>query len=888
MLTTKTELAARRQTIAGSATLTSLSRRLRTLVQSLIDRPLAVPDRKAMLSQDGGVCPNDGSRLEFDPFSPDAHRCPRCHKTVAGERHHLAWLMRYHLWLSERAVHLALLGVLDDDPRLTARANEILTGYAWRYSGFPNRDNVLGPTRLFFSTYLESIWLIQVSIAASITGVDVMGMVAESAGIIRSYDEAWSNRQVWNNAAMIAAGRLLGDSALVSHGLDRAHGLRAQLATAVSTDGFWFEGQNYHFFALRGLQLGAELLRGAGVDLYADPDVGPRLSAMYTAPLQSLLPDLTIPARSDSPYGVSVRQPRFAELWEVARTRTGDERISALLVELYREGGAETEDAGLAEVAEVEQNRPASRLLRERLGWKALLWMAPEAPVATAGWEPASSLSPDYGLAVLRSRGRYASLECGGRPGGHGHPDLLHLTLYWDQPWLMDFGTGSYVSPSLFWYRSTLAHNAPGVAGTGQLARHAWCAAFDQQAGWSWCKAVARDVFGPKSTATRFVLMGPDYVLDVLDIQASSTTDVDLPVHPLGAVMLPPGADREPAQLDAAHSVGHETGYDHVDGAARLVGKATQFEVRGNLSSLFVTLAPRPGETLFIAAAPGPPDLSLAESGSLEFVMRRGNGAGRWIQVWSASPAAVRAIQSVGDEIVVTSGAGGRDVIMLGKHANVRTPSGSVKLGGSLREPSPPDPGRIGPMGVTPLPATIEMGAGEYRRSEEPYDPSRFRATVTASALGRAFDLTVRVAKPELVFRRATDADPRLDNEPPDIHSDGVQCYFGLNDWQGFLLIPDPDSPLVRVRPVAGTGAEPRRISATWKETPDGYVMSILCDLGREARKGDLILFNVIVNQMIPGRQRRAGQLALSGGGGWVYLRGDREPRESVVAAEVQ
>jgi hypothetical protein len=28
---------------------------------------------------------------------------------------------------------------------------------------------------------------------------------------------------------------------------------------------------------------------------------------------------------------------------------------------------------------------------------------------------------------------------------------------------------------------------------------------------------------------------------------------------------------------------------------------------------------------------------------------------------------------------------------------------------------------------------------------------------------------------------------------------------------------------------------------------------------------------------MQPGRERRAGQLVWSGGGGWVYLRGDRQ-----------
>src|SRR5687767_7250284 len=104
---TTAELAARLQAIAQSPGLASLF------------RPIYIPERKAMLSQDGGVCPDDGSRLEFDPLSPDEHRCPRCIRVARGERHHLAWLMRYHLWLSERAIHLALVGALESDARLT-------------------------------------------------------------------------------------------------------------------------------------------------------------------------------------------------------------------------------------------------------------------------------------------------------------------------------------------------------------------------------------------------------------------------------------------------------------------------------------------------------------------------------------------------------------------------------------------------------------------------------------------------------------------------------------------------------------------------------------------------------------------------------------------------
>src|SRR2546422_1427971 len=36
-------------------------------------------------------------------------------------------------------------------------------------------------------------------------------------------------------------------------------------------------------------------------------------------------------------------------------------------------------------------------------------------------------------------------------------------------------------------------------------------------------------------------------------------------------------------------------------------------------------------------------------------------------------------------------------------------------------------------------------------------------------------------------------------------------------------------------------------------------------------------LFRSLVNEMLPGRTRRAGQLVWSGGNGWVFVRGDRQ-----------
>ena len=93
-----------------------------------------------------------------------------------------------------------------------------------------------------------------------------------------------------------------------------------------------------------------------------------------------------------------------------------------------------------------------------------------------ASRSPASTLLEYQGLAVLRSGDRYASLECGLLGGGHGHPDRLHLTLHQDGVhWLPDPGTGCYVSRDLFWYRCTLAHNAPRIDGVSQVPGNATC-----------------------------------------------------------------------------------------------------------------------------------------------------------------------------------------------------------------------------------------------------------------------------------------------------------------------------------------------------------------------------------------------------------------------------
>ena len=100
-----------------------------------------------------------------------------------------------------------------------------------------------------------------------------------------------------------------------------------------------------------------------------------------------------------------------------------------------------------------------------------------------------SALLPGQGIGVLRRDGGrvYVALDYGHSGGGHGHPDRLNLLLAsGGERWLDDMGTGPYVDPTLHWYRSTLAHNAPLVNGRSQQRTHGVLRAFDERgdAGW--------------------------------------------------------------------------------------------------------------------------------------------------------------------------------------------------------------------------------------------------------------------------------------------------------------------------------------------------------------------------------------------------------------------
>src|SRR5215218_8493500 len=545
MLTSE-ELSLRLNDIEGSSELKALRERLVQRAAPVLERMPVVPRHKALLTADGGVCTEDGTRLEFDPWSPSSHRCPRCGKRFSGERHDRAWAHYQHLWLTERAAHLAAVAAFAARDDAAARANELLKAYRG-YAEYPNRDNVLGPSHLFFSTYLESIWIGNYLAAAMLLreagllnedSAEVVSMVAdEAANVIGEYDEGLSNRQTWHNAALSSIAVWFEDEELAARAIEGQSGIVTHLLHGFGEDGMWYEGDNYHLFSLRGQLLAMWWARLAGVDLLADQKLADRMALALRAPAATALPDFTFPARKDSRFGVSLAQPMYLESWEIGLARVGSNTSSSelwsWLRQLYETPApkAQTFDSYLHEAGEPT---PASRRSRSDLSWWALLEMTPELPGGTAPWSPGSAFIEGQGVAIFRHGRRYAGLECGASGGGHGHPDRLNLIVHAEgEYWLPDFGTGSYVARDLYWYRSTLAHNAPRLDGVSQPMGNAVCENFDQNGEWCW----ARGRFGQ---LRRSVVAGPQYLVDIVELNGPSDHMLELPWHLTGQVEITP------------------------------------------------------------------------------------------------------------------------------------------------------------------------------------------------------------------------------------------------------------------------------------------------------------------------------------------------------------
>ena len=892
-----------RSTVA-SAELAPLADGLLAELAPVLSRELYIPREKALLSREGGRCPRDGATLAFDPFSPHRHRCPVCGDTYTAPSHDRFWIFWYQLWLAERAVHGALLANLRCDERAGSFAAQVLDRYADEYLLYPNRDNVLGPTRPFFSTYLESIWLLNLCIATDLLekwrpqeatlGARVRERIVDpSATLIASYDEGASNRQVWNDAALLAASHLLDRTELGERALFGPSGITYHLANGLLSDATWYEGENYHLFAHRGLWYGVTIAEANGIEL---PDeLMARFQGGFVTPFLTSLPDMTLPSRRDSQYAISLRQPRFAELCELGIAREageGDHRLRGALRRLYMDDVPRRDTGRAQSTADVERNLAGTQLTRADLGWRSLLFARATLPpltTATLG----SVLLDAQGLAVFRRANErvYVALDYGASGGGHGHPDRLNVLLSdGETRWLDDMGTGSYVDPSLHWYRSTLAHNAPLFNGYQQQRVDGELIAFEEHGDVGWVCARAKELF-PHVVAMRTLVVTEEYFLDELAWENPQPGVMDLPIHvDPAAVMVRRAAPNVLVRLyedvaaleDTLGVLRDQRGYPL---AARTVARITARDGEHTLDGFLITSEPA---ILYRATAPGAPGKGPR---TLLLVRVLAGVDTAWLRMlWSWSRDVERIwLEPSGAFTAVERRDGSHDRLQhilegysverfaVGKARTIRLSGLTPREQGRPERQSTVSAATFAPL-VLGRPIVFDLGSDDYRRSEETWEEAG-RPTAQLRIVCRPNELILDITAHKsgaftFVSENATNP---YDNEHPDINGDGVQLYLadrrGANAW---MLVPEANGAdgKVRVRVIDGSTA--LVVHASWQPVERGYALSVRLPI--ELSPHPQIRLGVVVNEKPVGRERRRGQLVLGGAHGeFVYLRGDRE-----------
>ena len=917
LLLSDESLRRRRAVVAGplSALTASLAAELKPLLEVA---EIHVPREKALLSRAGGRCPRHGVYLEFDPFSPHEHRCPEGDGAFHGEPHDRFWIYWYQLWLAERSVQAALLATLLADDELAGLAGRILDRYAGLYLGYPNRDNVLGPTRLFFSTYLESIWLLNICIATDLLeghhrrfgelGQRVRDRIVQpSLEIIASYDEGASNRQVWNDAAMLAAGRLLDRPDSRERALFGSAGIVYHLQNGLLADGTWYEGENYHLFAHRGLWYAVTMAEAAGIALPID--LLARFDKGFVTPFLTALPDMTLPSRRDSQYAISLRQPRFAELAELGiarRSECPDARLVSVLRLLYDADVPRRDTGRSRSTADVERNLPGTRLTRADLGWRSLLFALPELPEPSEsdGVTLSSELLPEQGIAVFRRAGGrvYAALDYGLSGGGHGHPDRLNVLLSdGSTRWLDDMGTGSYVDPSLHWYRSTLAHNAPLFDGYQQQRVDGELLAYDERGHSGWISARA-DHLLPGVAAARSLVVMADYLLDELVWHARTSVVMDLPLHvdAIGPALAESLLGEAAALRDTLGALEDVTGgWIPAHTPMCVEARDGQRVLHGFLISSHIAL-------LYRATAPGPPGMGRRPMILARVLGALERGGTAWLRtVWcwndavervsvrpDAATTTVHFRDGSRDQHRLTSGGWRirrrvgdlRTEIELGGRPSRRTPS---------RKPRAPDPP---PRASYSLrrghPFSMELGETDYRRSEETWTEAGGPAARVAMLLaGDELVIDVRVRKAGEPTFVSPDSENPYDNEAADVNGDGIQLYLeDQNGASGFMLVPQrtgEQDGSIHARVIDGWDSC-HALRGIWTRESDGYSIRLRLAAPHVSPDEHVFHLGLVVNEKPAGRARRRGQLVLGGARSeFVYLRGDREDHSRLVQFRV-
>ncbi|MCY3802495.1 MAG: heparinase II/III family protein [Chloroflexi bacterium] len=504
-----------------SAAVTSLAGR----VMGTARRRMSVPDRRAGYYHDY-FCPDHAKQFEFDPESPDVHRCPIDGRSFGGEKLDAAWRWFVNNRLSTLAFESAVLGVATGVGEHLEAAWAILTQYARKYSNYEPDPDWHFSGRACYHALDEAVWLINLAWACDLV---LGGGSRRDAGYVRTslLEPAadWiagrrrrriHNIECWLNAALVTAGAVCGRDDLVETAIDGPYRLREQVSRGVLKDGLWYEGSlSYHFYTLAALMWTSRALEAARPDLARFPEV----ERMLLAAIDLATADGSLPSINDcwSPIDLTDRcghaipePPGFYETgWSWYRHR----EFAAVLQRAYRLRPRDS----IWLLLEGQRTLPAGGLVRKRR----------------------SAVFENSGLALLRDGSFQLLLKYGRHGGVHGHYDKLGLSVYGEDAVLSpDLGTPGFgVGLSDRWYAHTASHNTVMVDGNLQPAGWGSLLRFETTGGFELVDAAVGWTMRPHAGVRfrRAVLIRQPYFIDLFSVSAPVPRRFDWIYHNEGS-----------------------------------------------------------------------------------------------------------------------------------------------------------------------------------------------------------------------------------------------------------------------------------------------------------------------------------------------------------------
>lgn len=490
-----------------------------------LSREIVIPERSGHYHH--FTC-TDGTRLpepadqQFPPVTSGTlhvFECPACGKTYSDEKVEGAMRQRQHTWLMGACRDLALAGAIEQRNDYTTKAAEILIKYA---DAYPGRHTGATTGGIYYQSLDESVHFITLAQAYDLIYDANVLTDADKEHIER--DLLWEaaegfikvgiggNWGSWHLSGVGAIGLATKHQRYIDHGVNS---FKSQIKSQLGDDGLWPESvHTYHFYPMRAFLHLAEGCANAGIDLYNwEAKPGKSLLSMFTAPLSYMYPNFQLAAINDGWFASFLP----LDVYEIGYERYKVPGFAWVVNELRRRGDAtKTSSPDTVDI------------------WSLIHAVdPPEAP--SPKFQPTNF--PVIGIATLRmpsaATGKETMLTFDyGRNLGHSQADNMGVTIFAEDKLIAaDYGTPSYGSAILPYYKGTISHNTVMMNGknhSGLKEHHLLCHEVGKQLQLV-CAETTEAL--PGVTWRRAVALTPDYILIVDQLRGETPHQFDWLFH---------------------------------------------------------------------------------------------------------------------------------------------------------------------------------------------------------------------------------------------------------------------------------------------------------------------------------------------------------------------